>query len=83
MAIGAGILVPISMGMAVNAKPPDPENYTAVEPFEWDLYDYEMKVHRAMQLGIAGATIAGLGAATFIAGAITWAITKRKTRPAH
>ena len=82
MAVGAGVLVPISVAMVARAQPPDPENYTAVAPFEQDLYEYRLTVYRAMRLGIAGAITAGAGALVFVVGATTWGVAKRRERRA-
>jgi hypothetical protein len=82
MAIGAGVLVPISLGVVARAQPPDPENYTAVPPFEADLYAYRLKIYHALRLGIAGAITAGAGAVVFVAGAATWGLGKRRMRRA-
>jgi hypothetical protein len=80
MAIGAGVLVPLSLGIVANARAPEPENYTAVAPFEQDLYAYQLKVYRAMRIGMAGAITAGVGAVVFIVGAATWGVGKRRER---
>ena len=80
MVIGAGVLVPLSLSMAARAQPPDPEDYTAVEPFEWDLYRYQVKVHRAARIGLAGAVTSVVGATTFVVGAVVWGVGRRKAR---
>lgn len=80
MAVGAGVIVPISIGIVARTQPPNPDNYTAVPPFEEDLYAYRLKMYHALRLGIAGAITAGAGAVVFIAGAATWGVGKHRQR---
>lgn len=80
MLVGAGVLVPLSLSRATRAQAPDPDDYTAVEPFEHDLYLYKLELYRATQLGVAGAITSVAGAAFFVTGAITWGVGRHRAR---
>ncbi len=80
MLVGAGVLVPLSLSRATRARAPNPEDYTAVAPFEHDLYLYKLELYRATQLGVAGAITSVAGATLFVAGAISWGVGRHRER---
>lgn len=80
MLVGAGVLVPVALSRAHRAQAPDPEHYTAVRPFEHDLYLYKLELYRASQLGLAGAITSVAGATLFAAGAIAWGVGRHRAR---
>jgi len=80
MVLGAAVLVPMGVARAAGAQQPDPNDYTAVEPFRQDMLAYRDTVERSMTLGLAGSMTAVVGATAFVAGAITWGVGRRRMR---
>lgn len=80
MAVGAGVLIPIAMRMLLKTPPPNPDDYSAVAPFEHDVAIYRDTIDRATDIGVTGAVMGAVGAAGFVSGAIVWGVARARHR---